>query len=56
LRRLWPSPIQSNWRIHVFDPATGNRGIQFLTIAITATPIALAARLLSENVPMHVAR
>jgi hypothetical protein len=54
LRRLWPSPVQSNWRIHVYDPATGKRGIQFLTIAITGTPYALAARILAENVPMHV--
>jgi hypothetical protein len=54
LRRLWPSPIQSNWRIHVYDPATQRRGIQFLTIAVSATRYALAARLLAENVPMHV--
>ncbi|HEX4125507.1 MAG TPA: hypothetical protein VHY37_12325, partial [Tepidisphaeraceae bacterium] len=54
LRRLWPSPIQSNWRVYVFDPATGRRGIQFLAIAITRTPFALAARLLAENIPMHV--
>lgn len=54
LRRLWPSPIQSNWRIYVFDSITGKRGIQFLTIATTGTPYALAARLLAENIPMHV--
>jgi hypothetical protein len=55
-RRLWPSPIQSNWRIHVVNPSTGTRGIQFLTTAITSTPHALAARLLSDGVPMHVPR
>jgi hypothetical protein len=54
LRRFWPSPIQSNWRIHVIDPQTGKRGLQFLTTAITSTPHALATRLLSEGVPMHV--
>jgi hypothetical protein len=54
LRRLWPSPIQSNWRIYVYDPITEKRGIQFLTIAISATRYAIAARLLAENVPMHV--
>lgn len=55
-RSLWPSPIQSNWRIHVENPATGTRGIQFLTTAITSTPHALATRLLADGVPMHVPR
>jgi Uncharacterized conserved protein (COG2071) len=54
LRRFWRSPIQSNWRIHVYDPISGRRGIQFLTIAINGPLYALAARLLAENVPMHV--
>jgi len=54
LRRLMPSPIQTNWRIHVVDPATGRRGIHFLTNAITSAPLALAARLLTEGMPMHV--
>jgi hypothetical protein len=53
-RKLWPSPIQSNWRIYVEDGATGKRGIQFLTIGISAMRYALAARLMAENVPMHV--
>ncbi len=54
LRRLLPSPVQSNWRIHVCDPATGKQGIHFVTTALSATPNALAARLLSDGVPMHV--
>lgn len=54
LRRLLPSPIQTNWRIHVLDPVTGRRGIYFLTNAIASTPFALAARLLTEGMPMHV--
>lgn len=54
LRRVWPSPVQSNWRVHVENPRTGVRGIQFLTTAITSTPHALATRLLAEGVPMHV--
>jgi len=54
LRRLLPSPIQSNWRIHVRDPRTGAMGIYFISTAITALPNALAARFLSEGVPMHV--
>lgn len=54
LRRLWRSPIQSNWRLYVTDPTTNRDGVLFLTTAIDATPYALAARLLSEGVPMHV--
>ncbi|MCU1328563.1 MAG: hypothetical protein JWN34_3933 [Bryobacterales bacterium] len=56
LRRLLPSPVQSNWRIHVRDPHTGVTGIYFTSTAITALPNALAARFLSEGVPMHVPR
>jgi hypothetical protein len=54
LRRLWPSPIQSNWRLYVLNPRTGNRGVLFLTTAITGLPYALATRLLSHDVPMHI--
>lgn len=54
LRRLLPSPVQTNWRIHVVDPRTKHRGIYFLTNAITHSAPALAARLLTEGMPMHV--
>lgn len=54
LRRLMPSPIQTNWRIHVRDPRTRHEGITFLTNAITSAPLALGARLISEGMPMHV--
>jgi hypothetical protein len=54
LRRLMPSPVQTNWRIHVVDPRTGQRGIFFVSNAIDSTLHALAARLLSEGMPMHV--
>lgn len=56
LRRLMPSPVQTNWRIHVEDPRTGARGIFFVTNAITSTPQALGARMLTEGMPMHVLR
>jgi hypothetical protein len=49
-----PSPVQSNWRIHVVDPRTGKQGITFVTNGITSTFQALGARLLSEGMPMHV--
>jgi hypothetical protein len=56
LRRMLPSPVQSNWRIHVRDPRTGTQGIYFVSTVISALPNALAARHLSEGVPMHVPR
>jgi hypothetical protein len=54
LRRLMPSPVQTNWRVHCRDPKTGYEGIYFLTNSITHAPQALAARLLTEGMPMHV--
>ncbi|HWG43875.1 MAG TPA: DUF2071 domain-containing protein [Gemmataceae bacterium] len=53
LRRLLPSPVHTNWRIYVYDPHTGLPGVSFVTNAINSTPHALAARLLSEGMPMH---
>ncbi|MDB4895394.1 MAG: hypothetical protein JWN15_1656, partial [Firmicutes bacterium] len=54
LRRLLPSPVQTNWRIYVRDPVTGHDGVYFVTNAIDSTVHALGARLLSEAMPMHV--
>lgn len=54
LRRLLPSPVQTNWRIHVRDPQTGHEGITFLTNAVTHLVPALAARMTTEGMPMHV--
>lgn len=54
LRNLLPSPIHSNWRIHVRDPRTDRRGVTFLSNSIDSTPHALAGRLLSEGMAMHV--
>ena len=54
LRRLMPSPVQTNWRIHVVDPRTGHRGIYFVTNAIASTMQALAARMTTAGMPMHV--
>lgn len=54
LRKLSPSAIQTNWRIHVRNPRTGRRGIFFVTNAITSTAQALGARLFTEGMPMHV--
>jgi hypothetical protein len=54
LRPLLPSPVQTNWRIYVRDPRSGCEGVYFLTTGISSTPHALAARLLTEGLPMHV--
>ncbi len=54
LRKLLPSPVQTNWRIHVRDPRRGREGITFLTNAVDVTPPAIAARLTTEAMPMHV--
>ena len=54
LRRLFPSPVQSNWRIHVVDPRTGRQGVYFVTNAVSHLLPALGARLLTEGMPMHV--
>ncbi len=54
LRALMPSPIHTNWRIHVRHPRSGTAGIYFVTNAIARTPHALGARLMSEGMPMHV--
>jgi hypothetical protein len=54
LRRLFPSPVQSNWRIHVRDPRTGRLGIHFVTNAVSHLLPALGARLLTTGMPMHL--
>jgi hypothetical protein len=54
LRALLPSPIHTNWRIHVRDPKSGLEGIHFVTNAISSTIHALGARMMSEGMPMHV--
>jgi hypothetical protein len=54
LRALFPSPIQTNWRIYVRDPRTGREGVFFVTNACSNTLVALGARLFAEGMPMHV--
>lgn len=53
LRKFCPSPVQSNWRIHVIDSA-GTPGIYFVSTTISDTMLGLVARWLSDGVPMHV--
>jgi hypothetical protein len=56
LRRLLPSPAQTNWRIYVRDPHTGHAGVHFVTTAIDRTAHALSGRLFCEALPMHLLR
>jgi hypothetical protein len=54
LRSTLPSPIQTNWRIYVYDPQTGMRGVYFVSTAISSAAHALVARLLAEGMSMHL--
>ncbi|HEY4222083.1 MAG TPA: DUF2071 domain-containing protein, partial [Myxococcota bacterium] len=54
LRKMLPSPVQSNWRIHVVDDVASVRGIHFVTTALDHTLYALVARTLTAGTPMHV--
>lgn len=55
LRRLAPSPVQSNWRTYVTSPA-GRRGVYFLATTVSHPLYALAARLTADNVSMRQPR
>jgi hypothetical protein len=54
LRGAFASPVQSNWRVYVTDAQSGTPGVYFVATAINSTLYALAARLLTEGVAMHV--
>lgn len=56
LRRLTPSPFQSNWRTYVRNPATGKAGVHFLTTTVSNPLYRFAARATADNVPMRPAR
>lgn len=54
LRRIMPSPIQTNWRIYVRDPRTGHEGVYFTSTAVSSLVVALGGRLFAEGMPMHL--
>jgi hypothetical protein len=56
LRRLMPSPVQTNWRLYVRDPRTSREGVYFLTTATDNLLVAFGARMLAEALPMHLLR
>ena len=56
LRWLFPSPLQTNWRLYVRDTHSGAEGVYFVTMAADNTWYALAARVFTSGVPMHVLR
>jgi len=53
-RRLFASPVQSNWRIYVKDETSGKEGVYFVTNAIATHLHAIGARLMAEGMPMHL--
>lgn len=54
LKAPFPSPIQSNWRIHVTDPRTGIQGIHFISTAMDQLLTSMMGRLAMEAMPMHL--
>jgi hypothetical protein len=54
VRRLFSSPVQSNWRIYVRDPRSCIEGVYFVSTGITTWLHALGARIMAEGVPMHL--
>jgi hypothetical protein len=54
MRRLLPSPVQSNWRTYVRDPRTKREGIYFVTNCVTSAAYAIGARIVAEGMPMHL--
>lgn len=54
LRRLFGSPLHTNWRTYVRDPRTGTEGIYFVTQGIGALLQALGGRIMAEGLPMHL--
>ena len=58
LRRLFPSPAQSNWRLYLAHPDTEPRAerdaIYFIHTAFDNAPLATAARLLADGLPAQV--
>jgi hypothetical protein len=53
VRKLFPSPFQSNWRIYVTTPDQQHGGVYFLSTCISSTPHALGGRIIQEGLPMH---
>src|SRR6185312_11577149 len=53
-RPLMPSPLQSNWRVHVREPRTDLTGVSFFANGISSTATALIARILSRGISMDV--
>jgi hypothetical protein len=58
LRRLCPSPIQSNWRLYVEpeSPGRGRDAIYFVKTVLDMASYVLGGRLASDGLPAHLAR
>ncbi len=54
LRKVFPSPVQSNWRLYVVNPRTGTRGVYFLANTCDNALVAVLGRAASDTASMHV--
>lgn len=58
LRRVFPSPLQSNWRLYLDEDARGAlpaRTVYFLKNIMSSLGYALGARIFSDVLPTHLA-
>lgn len=58
LRKLMPSPSQSNWRLYIEPvPASGERdAIYFFKTALDSIPHVMGAHLVADGLPVHLAQ
>jgi len=59
LRQLFPSPLQSNWRLYLGAPLRGTRErstVIFVKNVLDSAPYTLGTRLFSDALPSHCAR
>ncbi|MDR7135645.1 uncharacterized protein YqjF (DUF2071 family) [Lysobacter niastensis] len=55
LRRVFPSPLQSNWRLYLEDSARYSEAVFFIDNVMDSLPYTAGARLLSDALPTHLA-
>ncbi|PZO90539.1 MAG: hypothetical protein DI623_06475 [Sphingomonas sanxanigenens] len=58
LRRLFPSPLQSNWRLYIDHVSSGvpERTVLFVRNVFDSALYALGTRIFSDSLPSHLAR
>jgi hypothetical protein len=53
LRRWFPSPLQSNWRLYLAEPIAGRRVVLFVKNIFDSALYAVGTRLFSDSLPSH---